>query len=48
MYLQSKSVKKLVKSWYQNSLINNLDIQELVRTAVAYPDISLAYISNSQ
>ena len=39
-------IKELAKSWYENSVINNLDIQEFIRTAVAYPGTPLAYINN--
>lgn len=39
-------IKELAKYWYKSPVINNPDIQEFVRTAVAYPDTSLAYINN--
>lgn len=31
-------IQELAKSWYKNSVINNSDIQEFIKTAVAYPD----------
>ena len=41
------TVKELVKSWYKNSVVKDSDIQGFDRTAQAYSDRSLAYISNS-
>ena len=31
-------IQELAKSWYKNSVINNSDIQEFIKTAVEYPD----------
>ena len=39
-------IRELAKSWYENSVINNSDIEEFNRTAVAYPGTPLAYINN--
>ena len=39
-------IKQLAKSWYEKSVINNLDIKEFIRTAVAYPNTPLAYRNN--
>ena len=41
-----KRIKQLAKSWYEKSMINNSDIQEFIRTAIAYSNTPLAYINN--
>ena len=36
----------LAKSWYGKWMINNLDIKEFIRTALAFLNTLLAYINN--
>ena len=36
-------IKELVKSLYENSMINNSDIQKFVRVDIAYPSMPLVF-----
>ena len=42
----TERIKHLAKLWYGKSMIDNLDIKEFIRTAVALPNTPLAYINN--
>ena len=46
MYLLSKIEKDHPKSEYKNSVINNPDMLQLVKAAVACPDTTLTYMIN--
>ena len=42
----TERIKQLAKSWHRKSMINNLDIKEFIRRAVAFPNTPFAYINN--